>query len=74
MSPGRLWCAQALSRTVAREAVQRIPRSVRHFSSSTPRLRQRLVILGSGWGGYELLKGVDKKRWSQSWAEFFLLT
>ncbi|PFH53467.1 hypothetical protein AMATHDRAFT_54546 [Amanita thiersii Skay4041] len=35
----------------------------RHFSSSNPRLKQRLVILGSGWGGYEILRGIDKKRW-----------
>ncbi len=26
--------------------------------------KQSLVILGSGWGGYEVLRGVDKKKWS----------
>ncbi|KIK61346.1 hypothetical protein GYMLUDRAFT_42931 [Collybiopsis luxurians FD-317 M1] len=35
----------------------------RAFSSSVRREKQRLVILGSGWGGYEILAGVDKKRW-----------
>ncbi|KAJ4496184.1 pyridine nucleotide-disulfide oxidoreductase-domain-containing protein [Lentinula edodes] len=35
----------------------------RAFSSSCRREKQRLVILGSGWGGYEVLRGVDKKRW-----------
>ncbi|EGO01244.1 NDE1, mitochondrial external NADH dehydrogenase [Serpula lacrymans var. lacrymans S7.3] len=36
----------------------------RLFSSSAIRSKQRLVILGSGWGGYEVLRGVDKKRWN----------
>ncbi|KDQ54807.1 hypothetical protein JAAARDRAFT_181438 [Jaapia argillacea MUCL 33604] len=31
-------------------------------SSSTSR-KERLVILGSGWGGYEVLRGIDKKKW-----------
>ncbi|KAF5392847.1 hypothetical protein D9757_001029 [Collybiopsis confluens] len=35
----------------------------RAFSSSVRREKPRLVILGSGWGGYEVLRGVDKKRW-----------
>ncbi|TBU63386.1 FAD/NAD(P)-binding domain-containing protein [Dichomitus squalens] len=26
--------------------------------------KQRLVILGSGWGGYEVLRAIDKKRWN----------
>lgn len=39
---------------------------VRTFSSSITRNKQNLVILGSGWGGYEVLRGVDKKRWSES--------
>ena len=38
----------------------------RWFSSSTPRCKQRLVILGSGWGGYNILRSVDKKRWGES--------
>ena len=37
----------------------------RSFSSSTPRWKQRLVVLGSGWGGYNILRGVDKKRWGE---------
>ncbi|KAJ7057162.1 FAD/NAD(P)-binding domain-containing protein [Mycena amicta] len=36
---------------------------LRNFSSSRPHQKQRLVIIGSGWGGYPLLRGVDKKRW-----------
>ncbi|KAF9078394.1 pyridine nucleotide-disulfide oxidoreductase-domain-containing protein [Rhodocollybia butyracea] len=35
----------------------------RAFSSTSRREKQRLAILGSGWGGYELLRRVDKKRW-----------
>ena len=38
--------------------------SARAFSWSTPRAKPRLVILGSGWGGYEVLRGIDKSRWS----------
>jgi hypothetical protein len=37
----------------------------RGFSSSLTRNKQSLVILGSGWGGYEVLRGVDKKRWGE---------
>ncbi|KAJ8508525.1 hypothetical protein ONZ45_g9217 [Pleurotus djamor] len=39
-------------------------RSSRNFSSSISRGKERLVILGSGWGGYEVLRAVDKKRWN----------
>jgi len=35
----------------------------RWFSASAVSLKQRLVIIGSGWGGYEVLRKVDKKRW-----------
>ncbi|RXW23234.1 hypothetical protein EST38_g2629 [Candolleomyces aberdarensis] len=35
----------------------------RHFSFAPGRYKQRLVILGSGWGGYGLLKGIDKNKW-----------
>ncbi|EJD00157.1 FAD/NAD-binding domain-containing protein [Fomitiporia mediterranea MF3/22] len=35
----------------------------RAFSASSTRGKERLVILGSGWGGYEVLRGVDRKRW-----------
>ncbi|KXJ16728.1 probable NADH dehydrogenase [Exaiptasia diaphana] len=34
---------------------------VRNFSSSIPLSRQRLVILGTGWGSYSVLKHIDKK-------------
>jgi len=36
---------------------------LRSFSASSLRNKERLVILGSGWGGYEVLRGIDKKRW-----------
>ncbi|GAA5832999.1 hypothetical protein JCM3766R1_000392 [Sporobolomyces carnicolor] len=35
----------------------------RGFASSTAWEKQRLVILGSGWGGYEVLRKVDKNRY-----------
>ncbi|GAA5879105.1 hypothetical protein JCM16303_001300 [Sporobolomyces ruberrimus] len=35
----------------------------RGFSSSQAWDKQRLVILGSGWGGYEVLRKVDKTRY-----------
>jgi NADH dehydrogenase FAD-containing subunit len=37
--------------------------TVRNFSISSVRNRQRVVILGSGWGGYNILRRIDKKRW-----------
>ena len=42
--------------------------AARSFSSSTPRCKQLLVTLGSGWGGYNttILWSVDKKRWGES--------
>lgn len=36
----------------------------RSLFSMPDRGKQSLVILGSGWGGYEVLRGVDKKKWS----------
>lgn len=39
--------------------------ATRQFSFSAPRSKPRLVILGSGWGGYEVLRGIDKNRWSE---------
>lgn len=45
--------------------LQRLANS-RSFSATSCRDKQRLVILGSGWGGYEVLRGVDKKRWGKS--------
>ena len=38
---------------------------VRSFSASPALSKERLVIVGSGWGGYEVLRGVDKKRWGE---------
>ncbi|KAJ3553506.1 hypothetical protein NP233_g12626 [Leucocoprinus birnbaumii] len=38
-------------------------RAGRHFSSTAVNNKQRVVILGSGWGGYGLLKGIDKERY-----------
>ncbi|GAA5968062.1 hypothetical protein JCM3765_003570 [Sporobolomyces pararoseus] len=35
----------------------------RGFSSSSVWEKQRLVILGSGWGGYQVLRKVDKNRY-----------
>ncbi|KAF9485648.1 FAD/NAD(P)-binding domain-containing protein [Pholiota conissans] len=35
--------------------------ATRHFSSSIPRSKQRVIILGSGWGGYNVLRGINKK-------------
>ncbi|KZV99002.1 NDE1, mitochondrial external NADH dehydrogenase [Exidia glandulosa HHB12029] len=32
-------------------------------SSSSATAKKRLVILGSGWGGYGVLRGIDKKKW-----------
>ncbi|KAI0718582.1 FAD/NAD-P-binding domain-containing protein [Cerioporus squamosus] len=45
------------------------PNALRHsgartFFSTPSRGKQRLVILGSGWGGYEILRAIDKKRWN----------
>ncbi|RDX42840.1 FAD/NAD-P-binding domain-containing protein [Lentinus brumalis] len=39
-------------------------RGARTFFASPARGKQRLVILGSGWGGYEVLRAIDKKRWN----------
>ncbi|GAA6048570.1 hypothetical protein JCM3770_006558 [Rhodotorula araucariae] len=35
----------------------------RGFASTSISRKQRLVILGSGWGGYELLRKVDRRRY-----------
>ncbi|KAJ7135458.1 NDE1, mitochondrial external NADH dehydrogenase [Mycena crocata] len=37
--------------------------ALRNFASSAVHQKQRLLIVGSGWGGYGVLRGVDKKRW-----------
>ncbi|KAH9929024.1 FAD/NAD-P-binding domain-containing protein [Epithele typhae] len=39
-------------------------RETRTYFSSATTGKPRLVILGSGWGGYEVLRAVDKKRWN----------
>lgn len=50
--------------TMLRVSLQvRRPCMRRSFSLSAPSYKERLVILGSGWGGYEVLRRVDKKRW-----------
>ncbi|KAA1471917.1 FAD/NAD-P-binding domain-containing protein [Dentipellis sp. KUC8613] len=54
-----LSCARAGSRPASALS----SKGVRQFSFSAPRGKQRLVILGSGWGGYEVMRKVDKKRW-----------
>ncbi|KAG9308297.1 NDE1, mitochondrial external NADH dehydrogenase [Chiua virens] len=46
----------------------RVASNARIFSSSASWSKQRLVVLGSGWGGYEVLRGVDKKRWGSSFS------
>ncbi|KAI0672414.1 FAD/NAD(P)-binding domain-containing protein [Trametes maxima] len=45
-------------------AVVRTQGGSRSFFASAARGKQRLVILGSGWGGYEILRAIDKKRWN----------
>jgi len=35
----------------------------RSLSSTAVSQKQRVVILGSGWGGYGLLRGIDKGRY-----------
>ena len=42
----------------------------RDFSWTSARSKQRMVILGSGWGGYTVLRGIDKKRWGESISHF----
>ncbi|TFK29454.1 FAD/NAD(P)-binding domain-containing protein [Coprinopsis marcescibilis] len=57
---------QPLFRQVAADTLQARKNfgiGVRKLSWPSTRHRQRLVILGSGWGGYGLLRGVDRSRW-----------
>ncbi|KAJ6481786.1 NDE1, mitochondrial external NADH dehydrogenase [Mycena sanguinolenta] len=35
----------------------------RNFASSSRQHKEHLLIVGSGWGGYGVLRGVDKKRY-----------
>ena len=43
----------------------------RDFSWTSAHNKQRMVILGSGWGGYTVLQGIDKKRWGKIPSVFF---
>ncbi|KAI0753299.1 FAD/NAD-P-binding domain-containing protein [Daedaleopsis nitida] len=52
------------SRVRPSTALQQQHRGARSFFASATRHKQRLVILGSGWGGYEVLRAIDKKRWN----------
>ncbi|KAI1792407.1 FAD/NAD(P)-binding domain-containing protein [Ganoderma leucocontextum] len=52
------------STAVPRVLLKRSGARTRTFFASAPWGKQRLVILGSGWGGYEVLRAVDKKRWN----------
>jgi hypothetical protein len=69
---------QPLSKALARSGARHLRwlelSGPRNFSVSAPRGRQRLVILGSGWGGYEVLRQVDKKRWGSSTRFFKAMT
>ncbi|KAJ6591186.1 NDE1, mitochondrial external NADH dehydrogenase [Mycena vulgaris] len=55
-SIGRTWPATRVLSAAHRGAS-------RNFASSAAHQKQRLLIVGSGWGGYGVLRGVDKKRW-----------
>ena len=56
------------STALPRVLLKRPGARTRTFFASAPWGKQRLVILGSGWGGYEVLRAVDKKRWSKFFA------
>lgn len=55
------------SLSAASRTLDKLPGSgrLRSFSSTCTRNKQKLVILGSGWGGYELLRKVDKSAYGQ---------
>lgn len=38
---------------------------MRQFSFIPSKGKERVVILGSGWGGYNVLRGIDKKKWGE---------
>ncbi|KAF5325211.1 hypothetical protein D9619_009736 [Psilocybe cf. subviscida] len=46
------------------QATARRAFSPRYFSSSAPRSKPRAVILGSGWGGYNVLRGINKQEYN----------
>ena len=41
-------------------------RAARTFTTTSRLQKERLAILGSGWGGYQVLRSVDKKKWGVS--------
>ncbi|GAA5928105.1 hypothetical protein JCM3775_002818 [Rhodotorula graminis] len=51
------------ARVVPASPFDLITKPSRSFSSSSTSNKQQLVILGSGWGGYELLRKVDRRRY-----------
>ncbi|KAJ7031575.1 NDE1, mitochondrial external NADH dehydrogenase [Mycena alexandri] len=60
--PCRASVSRVLSQNPRASGAQRFSAS-RNFASSAVHQKQRLLIVGSGWGGYGILRGVDKKRW-----------
>jgi hypothetical protein len=44
-----------------------------HCAIVTMAQKERLVILGSGWGGYEVLRHVDKERWGASFCSLVVI-
>ena len=57
---------QLRPRSLPSAALPAKPQGYRTYFASATTGKPRLVILGSGWGGYEVLRAVDKKRWSKS--------
>ncbi|PPR03369.1 hypothetical protein CVT24_012494 [Panaeolus cyanescens] len=55
--------ARALVRAVPSASAIIRARNARPFSFLPTQYRPRVVILGSGWGGYNVLRGIDTKRW-----------
>jgi hypothetical protein len=53
----------------AQDAAPTAARSLRQFSSSLRRDKPRLVVLGSGWGAYEVMRKVDKRRYDVTVSE-----
>lgn len=62
-------CVRSLRRRAAdltgASGLSRPVQLARAFSVSAVKNKEKLVILGSGWGGYEMLRGIDKKRWGE---------
>ncbi|TFK51238.1 NDE1, mitochondrial external NADH dehydrogenase [Heliocybe sulcata] len=55
---GRQHTLYAIKSHQVRGAAQKVA-----FSSTTVASKEKVVILGSGWGGYEVLRGIDKSRY-----------